>query len=210
MPDLHTVLVLAVVAMGLALVPGPNMAYLLTRSLTQGPRAGLVSMAGTNLATTLVMLASVAGLAAALLAVPHLWDAIRVAGAAYLLWMAWGHLKPGGTDLLAARDLPPDPSGRLFAVGFMTQALNPKVAMFYVAGLPHLVDPGVGNPVAEAVILGFVQIGICALCDLLVVLGAGRVARFLRGEPRVVALQRYAVGGALGLVAVALLFDSAA
>jgi threonine/homoserine/homoserine lactone efflux protein len=210
MPTLDTFLALSLVSLGLALTPGPNMAYLLSRSLSQGPRAGIISLLGTNCATLLVMLAAAAGLAAAVLAEPALWDAIRILGAGYLLFLAWGMLKPGGKGLVEARDLPHDPPARLFGIGFATQALNPKVAMFYIAGLPHLVDPALGHPMRQGIVLGLVQIGICAAFDVLVVLGAGAAARFFIGRPGLVRAQRWTTGLALGMVSLALLLDSAA
>ncbi|TCZ61341.1 LysE family translocator [Roseicella aquatilis] len=210
MPELHTFLVLAVVSLGLAATPGPNMAYLLSRSLAQGPRAGLISLAGTTSATVLVMIAASAGLAAAVLALPHLWDTIRLLGAGYLFYLAWGMLKPGGKAMIEARDLPLDPPARLFGIGFATQVLNPKVAMFYIAGLPHLIDPALGHPLRQGILLGLFQIGVCAAFDLAMVLGAGAVARLFTGRPGLILAQRWATGFALGAVAIALLLDSAA
>lgn len=209
MPDAHTLLVLVLVSLGLAATPGPNMAYLLSRSIAQGRMAGMISLAGTTTATVLVMLASAAGLAAAVLAVPHLWEAIRFLGAGYLLWLAWGMVRPGGRSLVEARDLPRDPPARLFGLGFATQALNPKVAMFYIAGLPHLIDPERGNAMGQGMVLGFLQIGVCTAFDLTLILGAASIARVLAGRPGLACSQRWIVGGSLGLVAVALLADGA-
>src|SRR3712207_2442745 len=96
MPEPHTLLILAGISLGLAATPGANMAYLMSRTMAQGRAAGVVSLAGTNAGLLLVMLVSVAGLASLLTAMPHLWEAVRLIGAAGLLWLAWGYLRPGG------------------------------------------------------------------------------------------------------------------
>jgi threonine/homoserine/homoserine lactone efflux protein len=80
----------------LVITPGPNMIYCISRTLCQGPRAGLVSLGGVALGFVVHLLAASFGLTALLLAVPVAFDAIKIIGAAYLLWMAWQAVKPGG------------------------------------------------------------------------------------------------------------------
>ncbi|WP_270935645.1 LysE family translocator [Falsiroseomonas oryzae] len=211
MPEWHTLLILAGIALGLAATPGANMAYLMSRSMAQGRAAGFVSLAGTNAGLLLVMLVSVAGLASLLTAMPHLWEAIRLAGAAGLLWLAWGYLKPGGGHAtVAAQDpaLPPDPPARLFGLGFATSALNPKVAAFFIAGLPHLIVPADGSAVTQGLVLGLTYIAINTCCDVAIVLGAERFAHVLQRRPALAQVQQRAVGGAMVLVALALTVDA--
>lgn len=119
-------LIFALAALVLMLTPGPNMVYCVSRSLTQGPRAGLVSLAGVVLGFVVHLLAAALGLTALLAAVPLAFDAIRYAGAAYLLWMAWQAVKPGGAAPFEARNLPHDGPRTLFLMGFMTNLLNPQ------------------------------------------------------------------------------------
>src|SRR5437667_8372533 len=96
MPHLASLLGFALVSLGLVLTPGPNMIYLISRSITQGRAAGLVSLCGVALGFVLYMLCAAFGVTALLFAVPYAYDALRLAGAAYLLWMAWQAIRPGG------------------------------------------------------------------------------------------------------------------
>ena len=133
----NELLLFAAAALVLVLTPGPNMVYCVSRSLTQGRRAGLLSLAGVVLGFLVHLFAAALGLTALLLAVPMAFDVIRIAGALYLLWMAWQAVRPGGTAPFQARRLPHDGPKKLFAMGFMTNVLNPKVAMFYLAFFPR-------------------------------------------------------------------------
>ena len=80
----------------MVLTPGPNMIYLISRSITQGPQAGIVSLGGVALGFVFYMLCAAFGITALLFAVPYAYDALRLAGAAYLLWLAWQAVKPNG------------------------------------------------------------------------------------------------------------------
>lgn len=203
-----TLLTFSLLALGLAVTPGPNMLYLVSRSVAQGPRAGLVSLAGCQAGSLLIMLGAAAGVTAALLAIPYAYDVLRLGGAAYLLWLAWQSIRPGGQPLFAPRPLPAERDGKLFAVGMATALLNPKVAIFYVAVMPPFMDPALGSLFWQGVTLGLVQITVATLADALLVLGAGSVARFFFRRPRWAALQRWIMGGALGGLAVSLALQS--
>ncbi|MBX6374727.1 MAG: LysE family translocator [Acetobacteraceae bacterium] len=204
MPSLETLLVFAALSLGLALTPGPNMLYLVSRSLAQGTRAGLVSLAGCQFGSLAIMLLAAAGITAALLAIPYAWDVLRLGGAAYLAFLAWQCLRPGAAPIFAPRPLPRESTARLFGLGFATAALNPKVALFYMAVLPPFLDPARGDLFLQSAVLGAVQIGIAIAFDAVLVLGAGGVARFLAGRPAWMAAQRWVLGGTLGLLAVKL------
>jgi threonine/homoserine/homoserine lactone efflux protein len=204
MPSAETLLVFALLSLGLAITPGPNMLYLVSRSLAQGNRAGMVSMVGCQFGSALIMVGAALGITAALLALPYAYDAMRLGGAAYLLWLAWQSVRPGGQPLFAPRPMPAESPARLFGVGVATAALNPKVALFYVAVLPPFIDPARGDVLLQGVVLGAVQIAVCTAFDCTIVLGAGGVARFLAGRPAWMAVQRWVLGGALGLLAVTL------
>jgi threonine/homoserine/homoserine lactone efflux protein len=208
LPPLDTLLVFAALSLGLAATPGPNMLYLVSRALAQGTRAGMVSLAGCQAGSLAIMLCAAAGLTAALFAVPYAWDALRIGGALYLLWLAWQCVRPGGQPLFAPRALPAEPDARLFWVGFATAALNPKVALFYVAVLPPFIDPSRGHVFAQAAVLGAVQIATCAAFDAVLVRGAAGTARFLSTRPLWLAAQRYVLGAALALLAAKLALSS--
>jgi len=210
MPSTASLLAFAALSVGLALTPGPNLFYLVSRTLTQGVRAGMLSLAGCQAGSLVIMLGAAAGVTAALLAVPLAYDAMRLGGAAYLAWLAWQSVRPGGAALFAPRPIPPESGRRLFVLGFATAALNPKVALFYVAVLPAFMDPERGSLFAQGLVLGAVQIGICALSDAVLVAGAGGVARFLGTRPGWLAVQRWVLGGALALLAAKLATETRA
>lgn len=199
-------LLFALAALVLVLTPGPNMVYCVSRSLTQGPRAGLLSLAGVVAGFGVHLLATALGLSALLAAVPLAFDVLRIAGAAYLLWMAWQAVKPGGSAPFEARDLPHDGPRKLVLMGFLTSALNPKVAMFYVSFFPQFLHPERGQWLAQTFTLGALQIGISALVNALLVLFAARVARFLHRSAAWVRAQRYLMGTVLGALALKILF----
>jgi threonine/homoserine/homoserine lactone efflux protein len=207
MPALETLLIFAALSLGLAVTPGPNMLYLVSRSLAQGTGAGFVSLVGCQSGSLAIMLCAAGGITAALFAIPYAWDVLRIGGAAYLAFLAWQCVRPNGQPIFAPRPMPREPAARLFVVGFATAALNPKVALFYMAVLPPFLDPAQGDIFVQAAILGFVQIAICTAFDALLVWGAAGTARFLSTRPGWMAAQRYLLGATLGLIAVKLATD---
>src|SRR5690349_18468434 len=154
------------------MTPGPNMIYLISRSITQGPAAGIVSLGGVALGFVFYMLCAAFGITALLLAVPFAYDALRLAGAAYLLWLAWQALRPGGSSPFRPRHLPADGPRRLFAMGLLTNLLNPKIAMLYLALLPQFIDPARGSVLAQSIALGTVQILVSVSVNALIALAA--------------------------------------
>ena len=133
MPATSTLFAFALLCLGLVLTPGPNMMYLVSRSISQGRRAGMVSLGGVGLGFLVYMFAAALGITALLFAVPLAYDGLRLAGAAYLLYLAWQALRPGGRSPFQVRDLPVDSDRRLFTMGFVTNLLNPKAAMLYLS-----------------------------------------------------------------------------
>ena len=145
MPHYTSLLGFALVSLGMVLTPGPNMIYLISRSITQGHIAGLISLGGVALGFVFYMLCAAFGITALLFAVPYAYDALRLAGAAYLLWLAWQALKPNGRSPFQVKQLAVDGPRKLFAMGFVTNLLNPKIAMLYLALLPQFIDPAAGQ-----------------------------------------------------------------
>lgn len=191
----------ALAALALVLTPGPNMIYCVSRTLAQGRRAGMVSLAGVLLGFVVHLAAAALGLTALLMAVPLAFDAIKLAGAAYLLWLAWSAVRPGGTAPFEARALPVDDSGTLFRMGFLTNLLNPKVAMFYLSFFPQFLHPERGQVLLQSLQLGALQIGISGGVNLLIILGAARITVFLSQSAGWLRAQRYVMGSVLGLLA---------
>src|SRR3954471_12830476 len=109
MPSTAHLIAFALVALGMVLTPGPNMIYLISRSISQGPKAGLISLGGVGLGFLIYMSSAACGITALMMAVPFAYDALRFGGAAYLLWLAWQAVRPGGQSPFQVRDLPVDP-----------------------------------------------------------------------------------------------------
>jgi threonine/homoserine/homoserine lactone efflux protein len=208
MPHPSTLIAFALISFGLVLTPGPNMIYLISRSMTQGRLAGLISLGGVALGFVLYMIAAACGLTALLFAVPYAYDTLRFAGAAYLLWLAWQALKPGGRSPFQVRTLAIDSPHKLFAMGLLTNLLNPKIAMLYLALLPQFIDPAQGNVLAQSIMLGFIQISISVSVNAMIAVTAGSIARFLSQRPGAFLVQRWLMGTALAGFAIRMAFET--
>ena len=208
MPSFENLALFAAASLLLAVTPGPNLLYLVSRTLCQGRRAGIVSLAGTSLGFFFHVLAAALGLSAVFLAVPLAYDLLRYAGAAYLLWLAWNALRQRGGDLFASRSLAEESAGRLFRVGLLTSVLNPKIALFYLALLPQFVDASRGNVFGQSLVLGLIQIAIGIASDLCFVLAAARVAAWLARRPSWSAVQRWILSGVFAAIALKLAFET--
>lgn len=208
MPEATSLAAFALVALGMVLTPGPNMIYLISRSLCQGPAAGLISLIGVALGFLVYMLSAAFGITALLFAVPYAYDALRIGGALYLLYLAWQALRPGGRSAFEVRNLPKDSPRRLFLMGFATSLLNPKVAVLYLSLLPQFIDPALGHIFLQSVAFGTIQIVTSVTVNTLFVLTAGSIAAFLAGRPAWLSMQRWLMGGVLGALALRMAMDS--
>lgn len=206
MPNETTLLAFAAVALAMVLTPGPNMIYLISRSITQGAGAGLVSLAGVALGFVFYMLCAAFGITALIFAVPYAYDALRLAGAAYLAWLAWQALKPGGKSPFQVHKLPIDSPRRLFVMGFLTNLLNPKIAMLYLALLPQFIDPA-QSVLAQSIVLGAVQIAVSVTVNSMIAIAAGSIATFLAARPLWLLAQRWLMGTVLGALAVRMVLE---
>jgi len=192
----------------MTLTPGPNMMYLVSRSICQGRRAGLVSLGGVGLGFLVYMSAAAFGITALLFAVPLAYDGLRLAGAGYLLYLAWQALKPGGRSPFQVRDLPVDSNRRLFAMGLVTNLLNPKAAMLYLSLLPQFIDPARGNVLTQSLALGSLQIIISLSLNALIATAAGTIAAFLGSRPLWMVVQRLLMGTVLAGLGLRMAFES--
>lgn len=205
MISLQSFAIFVAAALVLAITPGPNMIYLVSRSLCQGRTAGIMSWAGVVLGLSVHMLSAAVGLTALFMAIPIGYELLKIAGALYLAWMAWQAVRPGARSPFEARDLPPETPRKLFTMGLLTSILNPKVAVFYLSVLPQFVDPAQGSVLTQSLLLGATQVSIGASVNLLVTLTAARIAAWLARHPLWMAVQRYVMGLVLGALAVKLL-----
>ncbi|MDR5815097.1 LysE family translocator [Caballeronia sp. LZ033] len=197
MPQTSHLIAFALVALGMALTPGPNMVYLISRSICQGRTAGLISLGGVALGFVFYMLCAAFGITALLIAIPFAYDALRFGGALYLLWLAWQAVKPGGCSPFQVRDLPVDSPRKLFTMGFVTNLLNPKIAVLYLSLLPQFIDPQHGSVLAQSMMLGLVQIALSIAVNASVAMTAGSIAVFLARKPAWLLIQRWLMGTVL-------------
>ncbi|MBR0794457.1 LysE family translocator [Bradyrhizobium jicamae] len=207
MPHTSALLGFALVSFGMVLTPGPNMIYLISRSITQGPAAGIVSLGGVALGFVFYLVCAAFGITALLFAIPYAYDALRFAGAAYLLWLAWQALKPGGRSPFQVKQLKVDGPRKLFAMGFVTNLLNPKIAMLYLALLPQFIDP-TGSVLTQSLALGSIQIAISISVNATIALAAGSIAVFLGTRPTWLLVQRWLMGTVLTGLAVKMAFEA--
>src|SRR5690606_13179216 len=118
------------------------------------------------------MFAAAVGLTALFLAVPLAYEVLKWAGAAYLLYLAWQAVKPGARSPFEARQLPEEPPARLFVMGFLTNVLNPKIAVFYLSIFPQFVSPEHGSVFMQSIVLGLTQITVSFTINLTIALSA--------------------------------------
>lgn len=172
MPSLATLSVFAVTTLILTASPGPGVFYVWARALSQGRRAGFASMFGIEFGEVMWLAATAAGLAALLATSSGILTFLRFGGAAYLVFLGiqrWRSVEPFEAP-------PPAPARRLFVQGFITQLLNPKVAVFFTAFLPAFISPA--SPIAPQVaVLGCVYVAVALCVDTSYVLGAAALSR---------------------------------
>ncbi|HDZ75425.1 MAG TPA: LysE family translocator [Aurantimonas coralicida] len=202
MPTSVDIIAFGLISLGMVLTPGPNMIYLISRSICQGPKAGLISLGGVALGFVFYMLCAAFGVTALLLAAPFAYDALRFAGAAYLLYLAWQAVKPGGHSAFEVKDLPRDTPSKLFGMGFLTNLLNPKIALMYMSLLPQFITQDHGSILTQSLILGVTQIAVSVLVNSIIAILAGSIAVFLASRPTWQVVQRWLMGTVLAALAV--------
>lgn len=195
MPDASRLIVFCAASLALAVLPGPAVLYVVTRSVEHGRRAGLVSAGGVGLGALLQAAAAAAGLSSLILASSTAFAAVKYAGAAYLLIMGVRRLLSRDVAQLTAAHVAVRPDlRRVFLQGIVVNVLNPKVTLFFFAFLPQFVDPQRGSTSGQIAALGaiFCLIGLCS--DSGYALVAGTAADWLRQKRRFATLQRYVAG----------------
>ena len=208
MIPVHEWLLFVGAALLMVLTPGPNMIYLISRSICQGRMAGVTSLVGVVGGFLVHMTAAAVGLTALFLAVPMAYDLLKWAGAGYLMWLAWQALKPGARSPFEPRQLPSDSVPKLMLMGFLTSALNPKVAVFYLSVLPQFIAPERGSVLVQSLVLGLTQITISVSINALIVFMAGSVALFFASRPSWQVVQRWLMGTVLAGLAVRMAVES--
>jgi threonine/homoserine/homoserine lactone efflux protein len=207
MIPLSDLLLFAAAALIMVLTPGPNMIYLVSRSICQGRAAGVISLFGVIAGFLVHILAAAIGLTALFMAVPFGYEALKWAGALYLGWLAWQAIKPGAASPFEPQQLPADSPRKLFLMGFLTNLLNPKVAVFYMALFPQFIDPERGSVFVQSLVLGATQMSVSFTVNLLIALSAARIASWFARNPLWLAMQRYLMGFVLAALALRLVFE---
>jgi len=198
-----------VVVAGFVVTPGPNVVYIVSQSMAQGHRAGLISAFGVMWGYVAYLVAAALGLTALLVAVPMAYEAIRWAGVAFLLYLAWSAVSAndGIGDAAAVTTAPHHSANRLFTMGLVTNLLNPNIAMFYLALLPQFVDPARGHVLGQYLLLGATHIVLQFGVHMVLVFTASSLAARAPLAPRWSVARRWMLGGVLTALAVKLVFD---
>src|SRR2546430_13526659 len=201
MLTLSTMALLLLAALGLLLIPGPSVLYIITRSVAQGKRAGLASVLGVELASLTHAAAAALGLSALLLTSALAFSIVKYLGAAYLIYL-------GVRTLLSRHESSQTPVptpksfSRLFAHGFLVQLLNPKTALFFYAFLPQFVDPARGAVTGQILVFGVLFVLLASCTDSLYALLGSTVGKFLTRNVRFRQGRRYVTGGVYILLGV--------
>ncbi|MDA2488015.1 LysE family translocator [Bacillus cereus] len=207
MVSLSTLVAFAIVSLSMVCSPGPNMIYLISRSITQGRMAGFISLLGIMLGFVIYIIATMFGLTVLFVAVPAVYEAVKWAGAAYLLWLAWNSIKPGATSIMEPRMISNEPPRKLFLRGLMTNLLNSKIAILYVSLLPQFEDPEKGSLLFQGAVLGLTQITISVMVNLVIVCTASKIAKWFGTRPTWLRVQRWLMASVLTGLAVCLAFE---
>ena len=197
-------------ALVLAILPGPGIFYVATRTLAGGRDAGLASRLGTALGGLVHVVAGAVGVSALLLASATLFGWLKLVGAAYLLWLGFSVMRSARRDaavLVAALEKPAGKrTRRAFFDGILVEALNPKTAAYFLALLPQFVEPGRGQFALQFVLLGAISVALNTAADVVACFAASAVRKGLARRPDVVRRLRQASGLALIGLGAGLLF----
>ncbi|MFN1215650.1 LysE family translocator [Chryseobacterium kwangjuense] len=210
MIPLHELLFFVLAALILVISPGPNMIYLISKSITQGKKSGLISLAGVVCGFMFHIVMVSFGLTAVLLAVPVAYTVLKTLGTVYLLYLAYQAVKPKSRNLFDVdKNGPHDGPRKLFTVGFLTNVLNPKVAVFYLSFFPQFIKPEYGSVLIQSFELGIIQVLVSFSVNFIIVLTAAKVAAFFAGNPFWVKIQKWFMAGVLTYLAVKMAFSKA-
>lgn len=193
MPELVNLSLFVTASLALLLTPGPAVLYIVTRSVDQGRKAGLVSVLGIEVGTLFHIAAAALGLSALLASSALLFDAVKYLGAAYLIYLGVRKLlskdETAQVEVARQRNL-----RQIFQQGVIVNVLNPKTALFFLAFLPQFVDPDRGSVPVQMLMLGTIFVLLASTTDSLYALLAGTFGGLLKGSARYLRVQRYVTG----------------
>ena len=210
MPDPTQFALFFVAALLLAITPGPGIFYVAARSLAGGRAEGLASSFGTGLGGMVHVFAGALGVSALVLASAELFTALKLIGAAYLVWLGIRTVQIARRDaaavLLQGEAAPPVGPRRAFREGVVVEALNPKTAAFFLAFIPQFVSPPSGSVALQFLLLGFVSVLLNTLADIGVALAASRIRQGATARPHLVRRLREGSGAAMVALGIGLAF----
>jgi threonine/homoserine/homoserine lactone efflux protein len=181
-------------ALGLLLIPGPAVIYIVTRSIAQGRKAGIASVLGIELAGLCHSVAAAFGLSAILLASSMAFNLVKYLGAAYLIYLGIRALLSKGAEHTTEDKTPPS-MAQLFRKGFIVNILNPKTALFFYAFLPQFVDPARGSPIIQILFLGILFVLLATITDSTYALVTSGVGKLIAQKVGFQRIQKYVTGG---------------
>jgi threonine/homoserine/homoserine lactone efflux protein len=198
MPDGPHLLAFTVAALTIALIPGPGVLFVLARSLSAGREVGLQSTVGTAVGGSIHVVAAAVGLSAIIATSATAFALVKYAGAAYLVYLGVRTLLAGDDHPAAKIDEAPQiTSRRAVRQGFVTEALNPKTALFFLTFLPQFCQPENGSLALQLIVLGAITVALNTLVDVVVAYGAGAISERLRTRPKLWRRQQVATGSLL-------------
>ncbi|MBF2707872.1 LysE family translocator [Flavobacterium soyangense] len=207
MIPINELLLFSLAALVLAISPGPNMIYLVSRSITQGKKAGVISLLGVICGFLFHIIMVSFGLTAVLFAVPMAYTILKTIGVIYLLYLAFQAIKPNSNGIFETQgNLSIDKPNKLFRTGLLTNVLNPKTAVFYLSFFPQFIKPEYGSIFTQSIQLGFTQIVVSFSVNLMVVLTASKISVFFSNNPVWVKVQKRFMAGVLTTLAVKMAF----
>ncbi len=180
----------------LAITPGPGMFYVLARSMAGGTRQGMLSALGTFAGGLAHVICAALGISAVLAASAAAFSVVKYAGAAYLVFLGVRMIAGRNVEMPVSQDLP-DRSRRAFTQGVLTEALNPKTALFFLSFIPQFIATTHGSVFLQFLLLGSISVALNTSADLVVVLFAGPIGERLRRSARLRRRQRTASGLAM-------------
>lgn len=195
-PDASTLSLFASAALVLLLTPGPAVIYIVTRSVEQGRRAGLLSVLGILVGTLFHIAAAALGISALFLSSAMAFNTLRYLGAAYLVYLG-ARMLVGKTVPHERGAVPPSTARQIVSQGVVINLLNPHTSVFFFAFLPQFVDPSKGGVRSQILVLGIVFIVVAAMTDAVWAIVTGTAGDWVKGNPRFTRIQRYVTAGAL-------------
>lgn len=201
MPESTQLALYFAAALLLAITPGPGIFYVAARTLAGGRAEGLASSFGTGLGGMVHVVAGSLGVSAIVLASAELFTAMKLIGAAYLVWIGFRTIQAARRDaanaLAGGPTEPPMGAKRAFREGVLVEALNPKTAAFFLAFVPQFVDPTAGSVALQFIVLGFISVVLNTLADVVVAFAAGGIREGAAARPTLIRRLRQGSGFAM-------------